>query len=714
MEHCVALCMTMALAGRAHGQLALADADRVTYSAHIAPIVDEKCRPCHQPGGGAPFSLNTYEDVRSRAALIRQVTRDGVMPPWKPRGDRDVFVGDRRLTPDEVARIDRWVAEGALEGSSPSTVRRTATGGWSLGEPDLILTMSDAYAMPADGADTIRTFVVPAATTVDRYVRALEFRPEVAGVVHHANIKIDRSGSTRRLDSEDPQPGFEGSGRQAQFPDGQFLGWTPGQRPNVAADQAWLLPAGSDLVLELHMTPSGKMERIQSRVGLWFTPRPPIRTPYMLRLGSQRLDISAGDSSYVSTDRFELPVDVEVFAVQAHAHNLARTVSGVARTPDGRRVPLLDIADWDFRWQDVYRFTQPVSLPRGSTVEMTITFDNSDGNPKNPNRPPKRVVFGQTSDSEMGDLWLQVVTATEGDRAMLDGSYAPKMLNEDIAGDEMLVAARPDDASVRRDLAYCYMAAGRAADAIAQLQKAIELEPSSADGRYQLGTLLLNQRRLDEAIVHLQAAIAAQPRWSESHNNMGVAHLLKGDLAEAVSAFDAAVTHDRGNAQAHFNRGRTLMLTKRPVEALAAFEAASRARPSDPDIVVATAAARAATGDANGAIRDYRAALRLRPDQVGALTDLAWILAHLTPVNPKTAAEAVALAERAAKITRRDNPVVLDTLAAGYFSAGRVPDAIRTAEEAVRLAEQRGDPTAARDIGERLRRYRGEAPTSVR
>lgn len=568
--------------------------------------------------------------------------------------------------------------------------------------------------MPADGPDTIRTFVIPAATTTDRYVRALEFRPDLTGVVHHANIKIDRSRSTRRLDSEDAEPGFEGSGRQAQFPDGQFLGWTPGQRPHAARDSAWLLPAGSDVILELHMTPTGKAERIQSRVGLWFTPRPPIRTPYMIRLGSQRLDIPAGDASYFSTDRFELPVSVEVLAVQAHAHNLARTVSGVARTPDGQRVPLLDIADWDFRWQDVYRFTQPVSLPRGSTVELVVTYDNSDGNPKNPHRPPRRVMFGQTSDAEMGDLWLQVVTATEGDRAMLDGSYAPKMLNEDIAGDEMLVAARPDDAAVRRDLAHCYIAAGRATDAIAQLEKAVELEPTSADGRYQLGTLLLNQRRLDEAIVQLQAAIDAQPRWSESHNNLGVAHLLKGDPTAAIAAFDAAVAQDRRNAQAHFNRGRTLMLTKRPGEALASFEAASRARPSDPDIVVATAAARAATGDATGAIRDYRAALRLRPDLVGALTDLAWILAHLTPVNPTRAAEAVALAERAAKLTKRDNPVVLDALAAGYFAAGRASDAVTTAEEAVRVAEQRGDAAAARDIGERLRRYRGEAPTAVR
>ena len=167
---------------------------------------------------------------------------------------------------------------------------------------------------------------------------------------------------------------------------------------------------------------------MQSSVGLFLTDVAPSRTPFMIRLGSQRIDIPAGAQAYVSADRYVLPVDVELLAVQPHAHNLARSIKGFARLPDGRREWLIDIPDWDFRWQDVYRYADPVRLPRGTVLEMEYTYDNSTRNPRNPNRPPRRVTFGQTSASEMGDLWLQVATASDGDRAALEADYAPKML----------------------------------------------------------------------------------------------------------------------------------------------------------------------------------------------------------------------------------------------------------------------------------------------
>jgi len=142
-----------------------------------------------------------------------------------------------------------------------------------------------------------------------------------------------------RIDADDGEAGFEGSGPEAMFPDGQFLGWTPGQRPHLSDDNVWTLPSGADLVIELHLVSTGKPERIQPKIGLVFTNQPPKRTPYMLRLSNQRLDIPAGESRYVSTDSYQLPVDAEVLAVQPHAHNLARTVTGTARLPDGRGTP---------------------------------------------------------------------------------------------------------------------------------------------------------------------------------------------------------------------------------------------------------------------------------------------------------------------------------------------------------------------------------------
>src|SRR5262245_36190284 len=171
-----------------------------------------------------------------------------------------------------------------------------------MGTPDLVVTMPQAYTLPADGNDTIRSFVVPVPAMGLRYVRGLEFHPDVAGVVHHANIKIDVTGSSRRIDADDDEPGFDGSSPNARFPDGQFLGWTPGQRPHMSDDNVWVLPAGADLVIEIHLTPTGKPEQVRSSIGLLFANQPPRRTPSMVRLGNQRLDIPPGERRYVSRD----------------------------------------------------------------------------------------------------------------------------------------------------------------------------------------------------------------------------------------------------------------------------------------------------------------------------------------------------------------------------------------------------------------------------
>src|SRR5262249_17332354 len=159
----------------------------------------------------------------------------------------------------------------------------------------------------------------------------------------------------------DPEPGYDGVIlRSAAFPDGYFLGWTPGQiSPLLPKGMAWTLEPGSDLVVEIHMQPSGKPEQVAPSIGIYFTDDPPDRTPVMLRLGRQNIDIPAGDDHYVVEDSFVLPVDVELQALQPHAHHRAREVVGIATLPDGTTKWLINIKSWDFRWQHVYRFVSP-------------------------------------------------------------------------------------------------------------------------------------------------------------------------------------------------------------------------------------------------------------------------------------------------------------------------------------------------------------------
>lgn len=531
------------------------------------------------------------------------------MPPWKPRAGRGDFADARRLTDHEIEILQQWARAGATEGDRDDrAVADIAPREWELGPPDLIAGMPEPYTLAAEGSDTIRTFVIPVPGVTSRYVKALEFQAGTSAV-HHANIKIDPTRSARRLDADEPAPGFDGSARDARFPDGYFLGWTPGQRPHASTDGGWLLPAGADLVVELHLTPTGKPELVQARIGLYFTDRAPARTPYMLRLGSQRIDIPANADSHVTMDRYVLPVDVEVLAVQPHAHNLARSVQGYARRPDGRLEWLIDIPDWDFRWQDVYRYKTPVRLPRGAVVEMKFTYDNSSRNPRNPNRPPRRVTFGQTTSSEMGDLWLQVATASGQDRAALDADYAPKMLREDIAGDETMLAINPRDGRLLADLASLYLVAGRVDEAIAQLARAVRIEPDSASMHYELGTVLLNHDKRGDAAREFRRAIELKPDFSESYNNLGVIHFLNGEIANAIDLYQQALGHRRDNFEAVYNLARALAAANRVDEAITQYRRAVSIKPEDIDTLIGLAESYFAAGRVADAVRTAQAAI---------------------------------------------------------------------------------------------------------
>src|SRR4029079_16670986 len=199
----------------------------------------------------------------------------------------------------------------------------------------------------------------------------------------------------------------------------------------------------SDVVVQLHLQPTGKPEPVQVSVGFFFTSDVPTRVPIGLLLGGETIEIAAGDRQYEVTDRYVLPVDVEVLAVQPHAHNLARMMEAAAALPDGTARQLIAIKDWDFRWQDVYRYTRSFTLPKGTTISMRFTYDNSAGNPRNPSRPPRPVVWGQNTTDEMGDLWIQVVPRSAADLMTLNEDINRKTGAEDLAAYTRVLNADP-------------------------------------------------------------------------------------------------------------------------------------------------------------------------------------------------------------------------------------------------------------------------------
>ena len=515
-----------------------------TYARDVAPLIQDRCAMCHHDGGSAPFGLTSYSETKRHAAQIAVVTRKRFMPPWKADPGDGPFAGQHPLSDAEIHLLQAWVDEGAPEGDPHDLPPpRVWSEGWQLGTPDLVVTLPQAYTLPPDGTDVFRIFAIPIPTDRLRYVRGLEFRPGNARVVHHANIRVDPTPASRRLDDADPAPGYDGViARSADYPDGHFLGWTPGQvSPLLPKDLSWRLEKNTDLVVELHMQPSGKPERVAPSVGLYFSDVPPTRTPAMLRLGRQSIDIPAGEPHYTITDAFTLPVDVEVEAVQPHAHYRARDVRGLATLPDGSTRRLIDIADWDFRWQHVYRFVTPLTLPKGTTLSMQYTYDNSPANARNPQQPPARARWGQRSSDEMGDLWIQVLTRTDADLETLSRAFRPKVAAEDVIGYEVEIEKHPDDAGLHDSVAMLYLELGRPQPAIAHFDRSAALKPQSPQAHYNLGTALIGARRLDEAAAAFRAALRLDPSYANAHNNLANVLLAQGRTDEAIQEFREVV-----------------------------------------------------------------------------------------------------------------------------------------------------------------------------
>lgn len=523
-----------------------------TFASDIAPVVFEACVSCHRQGGPGPFPLTTYEEVRRRASQIAKVTASRFMPPWKVEPGVSHFVGQRLLSDREIALIDEWAKSGAPEGPAERTpaLPRFADG-WLLGQPDLIVKPDAAYTLPALDTDAFRIFAIRIPVTSRRHVTGIEFHPGNPRVVHHANIRIDRTRATRALDEADPLPGYDGlMPRSAEYPDGHFLGWTPGQvAPLVQPELAWTLEPGSDLVVQLHLQPSGAVEEVLPEIGLYFSDRPPSKTPTILRLGSQGIDIPPGEPRYVIRDSYVLPADVQLLAIQPHAHYRAKEIRGVATLPDGSSRLVMHIKDWDFRWQHVYREQTPIALPKGTRLSMEFTYDNSPTNVRNPELPPARVFWGQRSRDEMGDLWFQLLASNENDRLRINTEITAKMTAEDIAGYETMLKVNPNDAELHDDVAMLYMGMGFAANAVRHFQVSAALKPESAAAHFNLGTALAQAGRFDDSIRSFREALARRPDYALARGNLGRMLLITGNTAEALKEFEEAVRLDPNNPQ---------------------------------------------------------------------------------------------------------------------------------------------------------------------
>ena len=641
------------------------------------------------------------------------------MPPWLPEAGYGHFAEERRLTGEEIRIIQEWVAQGAVEGNpaglppAPSFPDK-----WELGEPDLVLKMPKPYILPArgdQGRDVFRNFIVRVPVETTRYVRAIELRPGNPKIFHHANILVDRGGTSRSRETESGM-GFEGMDLAIESesfdPDGYFLSWKPGSAPLPGTDgMSWRVDPGTDLILNLHMRPGGKPEVVQMSLGIYFADKPPTRFPMLLQLEHDTaIDIPPGAKDFVVKDDFTLPIDVQVLGVYPHAHYLGRDLQGYATLPDGKKKWLVWIKDWNFDWQGVLRYAEPVLLPMGSTIHMQWTYDNSSANLRNPNIPPRRVVAGNQATDEMGHLWLQVLPADDSTlkvdpRLVLQeaimrhrllgdpddyiacynlGSVLQILgkLNESADQYRRVLHLRPDDPVARNSLGTVLKLQGKTEEAIQEYREVLRVQPGYSDAEFNLGRALLAQGKLEQAIASFDGVLRAHPENADAHHSRGLVLQLEGKTEEAIREYREVLRMQPGYSDAEYNLGRALLTQGKLEPAIASFDAVLRAHPGDADTHHSLGLALAGRGDILRAQNELEQATRLKPGDVEIYNDLGMVLARQEKFT-----EAATQFQEALRLDPRD-PDAHNNLGIVFARQGNMTQAAAQFEEALRINPQ--------------------------
>jgi len=703
----------------------------VTYSRQIAPILYKNCASCHHPGGSGPFSLLTYQDAARWGKLVETVTQSGYMPPWLPAPGYGDFAESRRLVDGDVSLIKAWVESGMPQGDLADAPKPpTFTSQWQLGPPDLILHSDSSMTVPPSGTDLFRNFILPVPITETKYIRAMEIKPGSPQVVHHANVLIDRTAALRRAHPDDWKQGIPGmeitvpSGDSFD-PDSHFLFWKPDSLALVEPKgMPWRLDPGNDLILNMHLKPTGKPETVEATIGLYFADKPATEHPMLLQLEhDDALDIPANDANFVVEDQLKLPVDVDVLGVYPHAHYLGKRMEGYAILPGvngkaGTKKWIILIRDWDIDRQSVYRLAAPLFLPKGSVIHMRYTYDNSRANVRNPNSPPIRVRAGNRSVDEMGHLWLQVLPRPsldekEDPRALLEKAWMEDRLRKDpndrislynLASVEMnegeftsaealyrqVLRKDPNDALTRTALAAALDASGDWRQAKAEYEKAIAVDPDAANARFDLAELETRHGDFGAAEARFRQILAANPKDAGAHSGLGAVLAATEHEPEAKQEFEAALAIDPHNFEALYNLASLEAGDQNYPRSIELATLALRQK-DDADAHQLLAAVYASTGKIADALREFQAFQRLRPNDAAPHLALAKIYQAMGEMPGAIREQQAALA------IDPSNPGDWNDLGVLHVHAGDRAAARRDFEQALRLDP--GNEAAKANLG---------------
>jgi hypothetical protein len=381
----------------------------VTFHKDVEPILQRSCQECHRPGEIAPMSLLTYQQVRPYARAIKADALQKKMPPWPADPHFAKFSNDRSLTPAEIEILSAWADTGAAEGDKSDAPKpRTWVEGWNIAKPDVVIQMPSVFGVPAKGEIEYQYIVVPSGFTEDKWIQAVEVRPSDRTVVHHAVIYLREPGSRWMADAKPGMPFVPPN----LTPGNRFanvLGasndvltvYTPGQIPNVWKNgQAKQIKAGTDFVIQMHYTASGKAAKDQTSIGLVFATQEPTERIVTTAAVNNRFTIPPGDGNFKAESTVPVVNPMTMLSLFPHMHLRGKAFQYDLIYPNGETKTLLYIDRWSLGWQLSYKLAEPIELTPGMKVKATAWWDNSPNNPANPD-PSKEVKWGDQSWEEM-------------------------------------------------------------------------------------------------------------------------------------------------------------------------------------------------------------------------------------------------------------------------------------------------------------------------
>ena len=384
----------------------------VTYYQHVKPILDQNCVNCHTDGQIGPFKLDSYQVVKPLAASIKEsVVNDKTMPPWMPSDQCNELAYKRDLTPKQIDTIAKWVDGGALEGDPNATPEaQPPKDTLTLGSPDLTVDIGTDYKPnpPANKTDDYRCFVVDPQLTEDKYINAFETKPGNPAVVHHMLLYTVPKSKQAQLDqlaaAEPEAPGYTCFGSTKVGDESLLSVWAPGVVPTKFPDGHGIpLPKDNLLVIQVHYNTLNGNGTDRTAIDLHFEDNLTTKLA-MLPIVDNNLDIKAGDANATEGATFSLPnlpIQLKLFGVVPHMHALGKKIK-VELERAGQTQCLIDIPDWDFNWQGVYLYKNPVTVQGGDTIKLTCVYDNSpERNAAVGNQQPQDVQWGDGTRDEM-------------------------------------------------------------------------------------------------------------------------------------------------------------------------------------------------------------------------------------------------------------------------------------------------------------------------